>query len=172
MAQNEAYRRAEQKIEKARHSGAKELDLRGSSDAKASEKLTELPESLCQLSHLQSLNLSHNRLTALPELLGPLSRLLWLNLTDNRLTMLPESLAALVIDRARSSNKAAPGRRTPRRCVLSNSRKYSADFGPEKSGASLECADSSALWSHLGRAFRVGTKAVTSHRTPRRSVFS
>jgi ubiquinone biosynthesis protein len=34
--------------------------------------------------------------------------------------------------------------------------------------ASLECADLSALWSRVERAFRIGTKAVTSHRTPRR----
>jgi hypothetical protein len=36
--------------------------------------------------------------------------------------------------------------------------------------ASLECADLSALWSRAEHAFRVGTKAVTSHRTPRRRL--
>ncbi|MDM8521039.1 hypothetical protein QUF64_13405 [Anaerolineales bacterium HSG6] len=57
MAQNKAYREAEKRIEQARHSGATELDLSAEWGAK-DEKLTELPESLGQLTQLQSLNLS------------------------------------------------------------------------------------------------------------------
>ncbi len=49
MARDEAYRAAERKIEAARQSGAKELDLSWSFVRPESEKLTELPESLGQL---------------------------------------------------------------------------------------------------------------------------
>jgi Leucine-rich repeat (LRR) protein len=68
MARDEAYRQAEKKIEEARRSGAKELHLVGM-------VLTELPESLGQLTQLQSLDLSQNELTALPESLGNLTQL-------------------------------------------------------------------------------------------------
>ena len=57
MARDEAYRIAEQKIEEARRSGARQLDLSGDHDQKKL-KLTELPESLGQLTQLQELNLS------------------------------------------------------------------------------------------------------------------
>ena len=63
MARDEAYRKAEQKIEAARRSGAKELDL-------GRMRLTELPESLGQLTQLRSLYLQGNQLTALPEWLA------------------------------------------------------------------------------------------------------
>ena len=66
MARNKAYQLAEQKIEAARKSGVTELDLSNGYDEKK-PKLTELPESLAQLTQLQSLNLSDNQLTALPE---------------------------------------------------------------------------------------------------------
>jgi len=94
MARDEAYRSAEQKIEEARRSGATELDLRGGYDQKT-YKLTELPESLGQLTQLQSLDLSNNQLTALPEWLGQLTQLQSLSLYDNRLTALPEWLGQL-----------------------------------------------------------------------------
>src|SRR5438128_12284109 len=68
MAHGKAYRNAEEKIEKARRSVATELDL-------SRMGLTELPESLGQLTQLQSLILSGNRLTTLPELLGQLTQL-------------------------------------------------------------------------------------------------
>jgi hypothetical protein len=42
--------------------------------------------------------------------------------------------------------------------------------GPETSRPSLECADLSALWSQLGMHAQRGTKAVTSHRTPRKRL--
>ena len=94
MARDEAYRIAEQEIEAARRSGAKELDLSAGWEEK-SPKLTELPETLGQLKQLQSLNLSRKQLTALPEWLGQLTQLRELNLSNNQLTALPESLGQL-----------------------------------------------------------------------------
>jgi Leucine-rich repeat (LRR) protein len=88
MAQDKAYREAERKIEAALRSGAKNLALSGLGP-------TELPESLCQLTQLQSLDLSHNLLTALPELLCQLIQLQSLYLSHNRLTALPEWLGQL-----------------------------------------------------------------------------
>jgi len=86
MAKDEAYREAEKKIEQARASGATELDLSCKFDAKDSDKLTELPESLGQLTHLQTLRLSNNQLTTLPESLGQLTQLQTLELGSNQLT--------------------------------------------------------------------------------------
>ena len=88
MARDQAYREAEKRIEAARRSGAKELDLIGI-------KLTELPESVEQLTQLRSLNLSYNQLTALLESLGQLTQLQSLDLSSNQLTALPESLGQL-----------------------------------------------------------------------------
>jgi len=93
MAKDEAYRVAEEKIEAARRSGAKDLDLSGGQ--LDSEKLTELPESLSQLTQLQSLNLSHNQLAALPESVGRLTQLRGLLVASNRLKDLPDSFAQL-----------------------------------------------------------------------------
>ena len=89
MAQNEAYRRAEQKIKEALRSGAKYLTLSPEQNAK---KLTELPESLGQLTQLQELSVSYNHLTTLPEWLGQLTQLQELNVSYNQLTTLPEWL--------------------------------------------------------------------------------
>src|ERR1043165_9275267 len=94
MARDEAYRLAEQKIEEARRTGAKELDLSGEYVEKK-PKLTELPESLRQLTQLQSLDLSNNKLTVLPESLCQLTQLQTLYLSSNQLTALPESLGKL-----------------------------------------------------------------------------
>ena len=57
MARDEAYRRAEQMLEEARRSGAKELDLSVPWGGDKTPKLTELPESLGQLTQLQSLEI-------------------------------------------------------------------------------------------------------------------
>jgi internalin A len=64
------------------------LDLRGN-------QLTTLPEPLGQLTQLQSLDLSGNQQTTLPEPLGQLTQLSRLNLSGNQLTTLPESLGQL-----------------------------------------------------------------------------
>ena len=63
----QAFENAKQKIDQARRDGATELDLSCGYRAKDSEKLTELPESVDQLTQLQTLDLSGNQLTALPE---------------------------------------------------------------------------------------------------------
>ncbi|MBK8889824.1 MAG: leucine-rich repeat domain-containing protein [Dechloromonas sp.] len=83
MERNEAYREAEQKIEAARRSGAKELDLSVRRGGYKTPKLTALPESLGQFTQLQSLNLTNNQLTTLPEWLGQLTQLQSLNLSTN-----------------------------------------------------------------------------------------
>ena len=96
MPKDQAYLEAEQKIADALRSGATELDLR-------SMALTELPESIGQLTQLKKLDLSwgykdekqKNQLTALPDSLGQLTQLTSLNLSNNQLTALPDSLAAL-----------------------------------------------------------------------------
>lgn len=93
MAKNKAYEKAEQKIEAARRTGATELDLSGG--IHESSKLNELPESLGQLTALQSLNLYENNLTNLPDWLGQLTELKELNLSFNRLSELPVSLGQL-----------------------------------------------------------------------------
>jgi internalin A len=90
MAKDKAYQQAEAKIEAALRSGAKELALCDNWPG-----LTELPESLSQLTALQSLNLSYNQLTALPESLGQLTALQSLDISENQLTALPESLSQL-----------------------------------------------------------------------------
>jgi|CXWL01.1.fsa_nt_gi GTPase SAR1 family protein len=83
-----SYLEAEKKIAEALQSRATELDLSGM-------KLTELPDSLGQLTQLTELNLSSNKLTALPESLGQLTQLTKLDLSNNQLTSLPDSLGQL-----------------------------------------------------------------------------
>ena len=96
MARDKAYRKAEKKIEEALSSEATELDLSVKWDAEDDEKLTELPESLEQLTQLLSLILSHTQLTALPETFGNLTQLQTLDLSDNELMALPEWLGQLM----------------------------------------------------------------------------
>jgi hypothetical protein len=96
MARNNAYEKANQKIEEARRTGATELDLSCDWDAKDSQKLAELPESLGRLTRLQSLNLSDNGLVVLPRSLGQLTRLQALDLDGNGLTELPTWLGQLI----------------------------------------------------------------------------
>ena len=67
MTQNKAYREAEQKIEKARRTGATELDLSNGFRTQDDEKLAELPKLLWKLIQLQSLDLSEDQLTAVPD---------------------------------------------------------------------------------------------------------
>jgi internalin A len=85
---DEAYHLAEQKIAEALKTGATELDLRNM-------QLTELPDSLGQLTQLTELNLSNNQLTTLPDWLGQLSQLRTLTLFSNQLNSLPESIGQL-----------------------------------------------------------------------------
>ncbi len=97
MARDEAYQNAEQKIEEALRNAATELDLNGS-------KLTELPESLKQLTELRSLRLYNNQLEVLPDWLDQLKKLEILDLgfngpvtpgIGNRLKELPPCISEL-----------------------------------------------------------------------------
>jgi internalin A len=81
MAHNN--KEVEKKIEAARLSGAEELHLMTCG-------LTEVPESLAQLTQLRRLSLYNNHLRTLPAWLGCLTQLEWLNLAINPLTTLPE----------------------------------------------------------------------------------
>lgn len=79
---------ASTRIERARRSQSIHLDL-------SFLDLAELPESISQLTQLQTLNLSYNQLTELPESIGQLSQLRTLKLSNNELTELPEWLRNL-----------------------------------------------------------------------------
>jgi hypothetical protein len=68
MPHDQAYLLAEKKIEETLRSGATKLDLSGM-------KLTELPESLKELTQLRVLDLSGNQLKNLPDWLGQLKQL-------------------------------------------------------------------------------------------------
>lgn len=61
----------------------------------SSNEISHLPEELCMLSHLQLLDLSNNRLQQLPETIGQLQQLHTLDVNNNQLTQLPDSLAEL-----------------------------------------------------------------------------
>jgi internalin A len=76
-------------IEEARKNRATKLNL-------SDTNLTELPESLGQLTQLKSLNLSNNQLTELPEFIGQLTQLQTLVLSLNELTELPEFIGQLI----------------------------------------------------------------------------
>ncbi|MBD2359214.1 leucine-rich repeat domain-containing protein [Tolypothrix sp. FACHB-123] len=88
MAREEAYKKAEQRIEKARREGAIELDL-------SFMQLTEIPEAIASLTQLQQLYLSGNQLTTLPKAIASLTQLQLLHLCENQLTTLPEAIASL-----------------------------------------------------------------------------
>lgn len=95
MAINKAYREAEEKIEQARITNATTLDLNSTYHADDSEKLTQLPEAIFQLTQLVSLNLMCNKLTELPKEISHLKSLRTLFVPFNQLTTLPESLDQL-----------------------------------------------------------------------------
>jgi internalin A len=79
---------AQEHIETARRFGAASLDL-------IALHLTHLPESLGQLTQLQTLSLHLNHLRTLPEWLGQLTQLRHLSLLRNQITALPECLGRL-----------------------------------------------------------------------------
>lgn len=86
MTRDKAHQMAEQKIKAARRSKAKKLDLSVRLNDRETPQLTELPESLGQLTGLQELDLNVNHMTALPESLAQLHRLWVLCLSDNPMT--------------------------------------------------------------------------------------
>ena len=54
------------KIQEAKEKKLEELDL-SSYEADRQEKLTRIPDEVFELTHLKTLNLSHNRLSKLPD---------------------------------------------------------------------------------------------------------
>ena len=87
MAKDEAYRRAEQKIEEAR-SGATELDL-------SNKSITVLPGSLGELTQLQTLHLTQCQLDSVPDWVSKLTNLEETYLYQNRLSLLPNWIGKL-----------------------------------------------------------------------------
>lgn len=85
---SEGLTAAEALIEKARREQDHSLDL---SDL----KLTELPESIGELTQLGILDISSNELTELPEFISRLTLLQNLDIADNKLTELPEAIGQL-----------------------------------------------------------------------------
>ena len=85
---DEAYQEAERRIAEAKREGRRELDLTFLS-------LLSLPESIGQLTNLQTLWLVNNQLSALPESIGQLANLQTLDLYINHLSALPESIGQL-----------------------------------------------------------------------------
>ena len=75
-------------IEKATRTGQAVLNLR-------SKGIRQLPDTIGQLSNLQSLYLDNNQLTGLPDVIGQLSNLQWLYLDNNQLTGLPDVIGQL-----------------------------------------------------------------------------
>lgn len=85
---DEHYAEALRRIEKARESGATELDL-------SKLDLTELPSELWDLSQLTELDLSNNQLSSIPAEVGQLSQLKELNLRSNQLSSIPVEVGQL-----------------------------------------------------------------------------
>ncbi|MEL6490518.1 MAG: COR domain-containing protein [Cyanobacteria bacterium J06621_3] len=77
-----------ERIEQAQYTGATHLDL-------SQMDLTELPDSIGNLTQLKTLDVSFNKLTTLSKSLGKLSQLETLKLYGNQLTTLPQSLSPL-----------------------------------------------------------------------------
>lgn len=86
---NKAYREAEKRIAQANRTGTTKLNLSGM-------KLTELPDSLWELTQLRILHLNYNKLSELPDAIKNLRQLQELYLSDNVLTKLPDSIGNLI----------------------------------------------------------------------------
>lgn len=70
-------------------------------------QLTSLPESIGNITYLQSLVLSNNQLSTLPESIGKFVYLQKLDLENNPLIALPESIFKLYIPLQNSTRKYA-----------------------------------------------------------------
>ncbi|MCJ7651770.1 MAG: leucine-rich repeat domain-containing protein, partial [Candidatus Lokiarchaeota archaeon] len=77
-------------------------DIKGLEDSQNLEyldlsynRLTSLPEYICDFKSLKSLYLSANQLTHLPDCIHNLKSLEFIDLRDNKLTLLPESIGKL-----------------------------------------------------------------------------
>jgi len=85
---NEGWQEALRRIEKARRSKDKELNLDGL-------QLEAIPDSLVELTNLRSLSLANNKITVIPDTLGQLTNLETLYLLYNEITAIPDSLSEL-----------------------------------------------------------------------------
>ena len=88
LSHEQAYQYAQDKIQEALLSEITELKL-------TDFGLSELPDSLGQLTKLISLDLSNNQIMQLPVSLGNLTELRSINLSRNQLTSLPDSFGQL-----------------------------------------------------------------------------
>jgi len=86
--QSSNWREALRRIEEARVSNARELDLSGL-------KLEAVSESIAELSNLESLYLVNNRITAIPESIARLRNLVVLDLRNNLISLIPGFLSQL-----------------------------------------------------------------------------
>ncbi|MDJ0687379.1 MAG: COR domain-containing protein [Xenococcaceae cyanobacterium MO_188.B32] len=83
-----------EKIKEAKERELEALDL-SSYDLDDREKLTIIPDEVFELTHLKSLNLSHNILSDLPDFFANLPNLIFLYLSNNNLSKLPPSFTCL-----------------------------------------------------------------------------
>ena len=83
-----------EKIKEAKEKELEALDL-SSYDLDEREKLTIITDEVFELTHLKSLNLSHNRLSYLPDFFANLPNLIFLYLSNNNLSKLPPSFTCL-----------------------------------------------------------------------------
>ena len=88
MAKDNSYYEAENKILSALRSGTRELDLHNMG-------LTELPDSVIQLTKLHELDLSKNKLKDFPVNLSQLKNLRSLKIESNQISLLPEYIGQL-----------------------------------------------------------------------------
>jgi internalin A len=84
MAWDEAYQIAIERIESALEEGSTELDL-------SELGLSEVPDSIANLSNLIELNLSKNQITKIPEAIAQLTNLSRLFLASNQITEIPKA---------------------------------------------------------------------------------
>jgi len=74
---------------------AKKLTNLALSVYKYEPKLTEMPESICKITNLKTLNLSESGISSIPKCIKKLTKLQTLELNDNQLTTLPKDLSKL-----------------------------------------------------------------------------
>ena len=80
------------KIQAAKEAGNKRLDLIGLG-------LTQVPDSVRQLTDLYHLDLRMNHIDDIPDFIGELSQLRYLNLGGNQIEVIPESITRLKLER-------------------------------------------------------------------------
>lgn len=94
MAKTKDFKEAMRRIQEAKRTGEKSLNLSDLS-LETADQHKGLSEAIGQLTNLEELNLSNAKLTELPESVGQLTQLRYLNLSFNQLTDLPECLGQL-----------------------------------------------------------------------------